>query len=342
MHDELKKELIRKIEEEHGVLKLFQLLGIKEATQKGNNVYSVCPMHEGADNPTGFCYSNGFGFCFTQCNKSYDLFNIVMKTRNCNFAQAVEFLANLVGMEIDFSHQGITSTDGFENREFLSQVRRVKQKKQSVDWKPIDQEILDSFTPKLHKVLRDEGFDNDTRDYFDIGYAQDGYLKQRITIPIDYIDGTIVTVSGRSVLPDEVIKENRIRRYQIWYDTDKSVTLYNISRAVPYIEITKEVIVVEGFKSVWRLHQWGFRNAVATMGSSLSDEQKKLLLKLNCKIIPCGDRDEAGTMFNHKILVAVRKYAEIEVMGMHRLDIPVSSSIDNITKEQFLFLYHSN
>jgi DNA primase len=336
--DEQKIELIRRVEEEHGVHKLFVELGLKEVTKKGKNVYCVCPMHEGADNPTGFCYSNGFGYCFTQCNRSYDLFHIVMKARSCDFADAIGFLGNLVGMDIDFIYKGNITHDGSENREFLSQVKRIKQRKKIADWKPIDPVILNDFTPSLHKMLRDEGFDNSVREYFGLGYAQTGYLEHRITIPIDYIDGSIVTVSGRSVLPDEILKDRKIRRYQIWFDTEKSVTLYNISRALPYIEITKEVIVVEGFKAVWRLYQWGYGNAVATMGSSLSEEQRKMLLKLNCRIVTCGDKDEAGTVFNHKIALVTHKFTNIEVMDMFMLDVPESSSIDNITKEQFLFL----
>ncbi|WP_336786905.1 toprim domain-containing protein [Paenibacillus sp. MMO-177] len=341
MTDDQKKELVAKVEEQIGIADLFKMLEMSTVKIKGDNVYCVCPFHEGADNPNGFAWSNGFGFCFTQCNRKYDLFDIVMRMKGYDFPEAISFLADLVGVDIEFSRQAATVSDGLENRSFLSQLKRAKSKKKAVEWTPLPNTVFNDIEPVLHSMLRKEGFDNEVREYFNLGYARSGYLEGRITVPIDYIDGSIVTISGRSVLPKEEIEMSGIRRYQIWFDTDKGVTLYNIGRADPYIAIMKEVFVFEGFKSVWRLHQWGYPNAVATMGTSLTDEQRKLLLKLGVKIIVCGDRDKAGKEFNQKVEGAVSKFADFAVMDMYKLDVPEKSSLDDITKQQFEFLYQT-
>ncbi|MGE6227591.1 toprim domain-containing protein [Paenibacillus chitinolyticus] len=342
MTDDQKKELVTRVEEKIGIGELFRLLEMNTVKTKGGNVYCVCPFHEGADNPNGFAWSNGFGFCFTQCNRKYDLFDIVMRMKGYDFVDASSFLSDLVGMEVEFSRSPSASlSDGLENRDFLSKIRKAKAKRKTVEWNPLPDIVFTDIEPVLHSMLRREGFDNDVRDYFDIGYARSGYLSNRITIPVDYIDGSIVTISGRSVLPADELKMHDIRRYQIWYDTDKGVTLYNISRADPYIAITKEVFVVEGFKSVWRMHQWGYRNTVAAMGTSLTDGQRRLLLKLGAKIIVCGDRDKAGKEFNQKVKESVSKFSDFAVMDMYNLDVPDKTSIDDISKEQFDFLYQT-
>lgn len=337
MRDDQKEELVQRVEEK-GVKELFVKLGMQEVSQRHGNVYSVCPFHVGADNPNGFAFSNGFGYCFTQCNRKYDLFDIVKRMIGVDFVDAVSYLSAYVGMDIDYSSRKVSS-DSEVNRSFLTQVRKMRSKGKAVQWTPIDKSILETFEPSLHRVIREEGFDKGVRDYFDLGYSQSGYLEGRVTIPVDYVDGSIVTVSGRSVLSHREIEERNIRKYLIWFDTDKSVTLYNISRAIPYVEITKEIIVVEGFKSVWRLHQWGIRNVVATMGTSLSDEQRKILLKLGAKIIPCGDRDDAGKIFNKRVSEACRMFADVAAINLFDIDVPEKSSIDDITKEQFDYLY---
>lgn len=341
LSEDQKKELISRVEEEYGVKELFIDLGVEKVSKRDKHTYCVCPFHEGADNPNGFAYSNGFGYCFTQCNRKYDLFDVVMRMKSCDFVDAVSYLSELVGVDVSYTRATSVSSDALINRAFLSSVRRVKSKKQSVEWKPIDKSVFNDITPSLHTMLRREGFDNDVRDYFDLGFAQSGYLANRITVPIDYIDGSIVTISGRSVLSKDELEMTGTRRYQIWFDTDKSVTLYNISRALPYVEFTKEIFLVEGFKSVWRLYQWGYGNAVATMGTSLSDEQRKILLKLGVRVIVVGDRDEAGKKYNKLVYDLLHNFSDIEIMDMYKLNVPEKSSVDDITKNQFQWLYNT-
>lgn len=336
-----KKELIDKVEDEYGIYELFTTLDLIDVTKKGKAVYCVCPFHTGADNPEAFCYTNGFGYCFTHCNRKFDLYEIVMKAKNCDFMESLNYLASLVNYDIEYSYNPEIkkfTADSHINRNFLKSIKRVKTVKETVEWKPIDTVILSSFEPVMHTKLRQEGFDNDVRDYFNLGYSTNGYLQGRITIPVDYIDGSIVTVAGRSTLDDGEIKRLKLKKYLVWYETEKGVTLYNISRALPSIKQTNEVIVVEGYKSVWRLYQWGIQNAVAVMGSTLTEQQRKILLRLSCDIIVCGDRDEAGQLLNKQVLDECGKFSNVKALNLHNLNVPDKSSIDNITFDQFKYL----
>lgn len=341
MDNKQRNELLQAIDNKIGLDNFFLQLGIQDVSRSGKKIYMVCPFHEGADNPTGFCWNidKGFGYCFTQCHQSYSIFDVVMKIMGLEFCEAVTYISDLIGISIDLNSR--KKFDGNDNRTFLSQVKKAKSFVIESEIEPFEASILNTFIPRLHTKLRKEGFDEEVREYFGLGFCQSGYLENRITIPIDSIDGSIISVSGRSVLSQEELEYGNIQKYKIYYNTDKSKTLYNISRALPYIELLNEVIVVEGFKSVWRLHQWGIRNAVAVMGSTISQEQIMILLKLNAKIIACGDRDEAGQILNQRVIEGVKKFADVGYMNMYILNVPEKSSISDITQQQYEYLYQN-
>lgn len=340
MTDEQKRQLIERVEE-YGVDRVLDLIGVEHVRRQGSNVFSVCPMHEGADNPTGFLYSNGYGYCFTHCHKAFDIYDIVMHVKGCNFGEAASFLAKLIGMDIDSDYKPAFKSDGKTNRDFLAAVKKsnILTPQTFAEYKALNPEVFESIVPKLHKRLREEGFDEDVRQYFGLGFGTDGYMQGRITIPVDAPDGSIVTIAGRSTLSADELNTTGERRYQLLYAIDKGSTLYNISRATPYIEICGEVIVVEGYKSVWRLHQWGIDNCVALMGTSISEHQRNLLLRTGATIVVCGDRDEAGANLNDAAAKTFRKFAQVELIDLFDVQVPLKSSIDNLTKLQYDYVY---
>lgn len=337
--DETKKKIIEKIETEYGVHRLFDELGFENVTSTGGRVYSVCPFHEGADNPTGFSYSDHMGYCFTHCHRRFDIFDVVMKSRSCDFSESVEYLSELVGVNVSYKRASAVDKLGVVNKDFLNSLKRAKKRKQSVEWTPLNENVFDDISPSMHTLLRKENFDNDTKDMFEIGFATSGYLEGRITIPIRHMNGELVTISGRLPMSKSDIDERGLARYKIWYNTEKSVTLYNIDKAIPYIEITGEVIVVEGFKAVWRLFQYGYGNVVGVMGSSISAEQVKILKRLGCKVVVCGDKDEAGQKLNQQVKRELEKFNDVTTMDMFLLGVPETSSLDDVSQEDFDYIY---
>jgi len=315
--------------EEYGIDTILIDLGCQEVSRKGDNVYCCCPMHENSDNPTSFLFKNGFGYCYTVCNRKYDIFNIVQKMKSCSFAEAVDYLSAKVGLEIEY--QVLSDYGGNENREFLKSLKKLK--KPSSDVKFLDKSLLEEFIPSLHTSLRKAGYNDKTKDYFNLRYAMNGFFSNRIIIPVYDIDENLITIAGRSTINDD--KE----KYKFLPDTDKNATLYNINNAMTYVEILREVFLVEGYKSVWRLYQWGYGNVVACMGSKVSDEQKKLLLSMASKIYVIGDYDSAGIELNKSVKRILGKYCDVEVIDLGLVGgLPVKSSPADITKEQFEIL----
>ena len=112
----------------------------------------------------------------------------------------------------------------------------------------------------------------------------------------------------------------------------KSNTLYNISRADKYANF---IIVVEGYKSIWRLHDWGYDNAVALMGAHLSDRQTQLLLQLDLPILVSGDNDKAGKSLQREVVSKLSKYTPVEQFPIEKVAKHESDSIAEIKKEDF-------
>lgn len=159
----------------------------------------------------------------------------------------------------------------------------VEPKKQSVLVNaPLDFE-LKGLDP-AHSYLARRGFTTETMAYFGVGYCSRGLLADRVAIPLHDPAGKLIGYAGRAVNETEVTIDNpryvfpeERERQGVVLKFDKGLFLYNGHRiAVPCADLA----IVEGFPSVWWLHQHGIRSAVATMGTTCSQEQIEQILKL--------------------------------------------------------------
>lgn len=278
---------------------------------EGGYICMQCCFHGGND--YNLRYRNGFWFCFSQCQRKYTTIDIVMKVLDLSFPQALEWLCN--ALNIDCSSID-TSVDRKCARERLNRLKSMKLHRSTIEYKQVDQTILNSIERYNHPYLLKQGFKESTLEHFDIGFARYGDLINRVVFPIDAPNGTIISLSGR--LPNA--SELGLPKYKIIEGSKKSTTLYNISRIDPQDDY---VIVVEGFKSVMSLYEWGFKSVVATMGSSLSVEQRNLLLGLGRKIIIIGDNDTAGKRLNQAVYNQCYKYASVT-----KVDLSEFTSVD--------------
>jgi len=123
--------------------------------------------------------------------------------------------------------------------------------------------------------------------YFGLGYCSKGFLTGRIAIPIHNESAELVGYAGRLVdesqlsaeCPKYLLPGRRDRGGRV-SEFHKSELLYNFHRVK---RPAADVILVEGFASVWHLHQCGFFNSIAVMGSDCSDVQIRLIREC------CGD-----------------------------------------------------
>jgi DNA primase len=133
-----------------------------------------------------------------------------------------------------------------------------------------------------HSYLSGRGLAKETIDGFELGYCSRGILAKRIAIPIHDSTGNLVGYAGRVVDDSLIVEENPKYRFPgsrkrdgVLHEFRKSLLLYNAHRVVRPVA---DLIVVEGFMSVWWITQAGVAQVVATMGASCSDEQARLII----------------------------------------------------------------
>jgi DNA primase len=161
-----------------------------------------------------------------------------------------------------------------------------------------------------HPYLKERGFTQETIRYFGLGYCSRGSMQGRIAIPIHNEIGQLVGYAGRLVDDGKIDAEHpkylfpapRVRDGKR-YEFHKSLLLYH-NFQVPGL-VGRDLIVVEGFASVWHLFEHGFPNVVALMGSDCSEAQAKLILKKvdrDSRIWLMPDADEAGVACGHQLV----------------------------------------
>jgi DNA primase len=164
---------------------------------------------------------------------------------------------------------------------------------------PLDFELKD--LDESHPYLVSRGITPDTIARFGLGFCRRGLLKDRVVIPLRDEKGRLVGYAGR-VVDDSLVNEDNPRyrfpgrrtRNGQTYEFHKSLFLYNGCRFETPLD---DLVVVEGFVSVWWLVQNGFENVVATMGSECSERQGKLvasLVKPMGRVWIMSDGDKAG------------------------------------------------
>ncbi len=156
-----------------------------------------------------------------------------------------------------------------------------------------------------HQYLRDRGFTDKTSELFGLGYCSRGLMKGRIAIPLHDTDGRLIGYAGR-IINDELIDDDNPKyrfpgdriRNGTKYVFRKSAFLYNGSAIDrPGLRKRIDLVLVEGFPSVWWLTQHGITNVVAVMGSSLSEEQAAIItaqLDSEDRVWLMPDGDAAG------------------------------------------------
>jgi DNA primase len=172
----------------------------------------------------------------------------------------------------------------------IQKKRKQRQRMQNLKDKSnrvLNKEAVFSWYWKLpHKNFLDDGISIETQKEFEVMFDGD---TERVVFPIYNSNGELISVKGRYVGNNPHIMEEV--KYLYLYPFDKSIELFNLHRALPYIKETGEVIVFEAEKSCMKAWQYGFKNTVAICGSELAPIQAYLLKKLEANIIFAFDND---------------------------------------------------
>lgn len=267
--------------------------------REGEWLIMPCCFHGG--DGKNLRYRNKSFYCFSHCQRGYSIISVVQKVLDLEFLEAVQWLCNELGItesNLKVDQQKI------EVRSKLNKLKSMKTKKHVVTYTSIPQDVLNDIEQFNHPYMLDQGFKPSTLEHFGVGYARGGFFANRVTFPIDAPDGTIISISGRLPNADQL----GLPKYKILNGSDKADTLYNISRIDKTLDY---IVVVEGFKSVMSLYEWGIKNCVAVMGANLSQNQLYILLGLGKHIIVIGDNDQSGKRMAQSVYNKCYRFAKV-------------------------------
>lgn len=290
-----------------GRIKLSDLIALQtQVMRKGRAIKALCPFHNEKTPSFSIDDTRGIYHCFG-CNASGDHFSFIMQTKNMEFMEACEYLADKSGITLPKNtdpnfqansrliellektcawYQEQLQRSGGENARNYLEKRQIKSDS-------IEQFRL-GFAPSsgLLKFLENQGFS--TQECLDAGVAiqsESGAFdrfKNRLMFPIISPKNQVIAFGGRILAKGEpkYLNSPETSVFQ------KRYVLYGFNHARKHMR--QQAVVVEGYIDVIRLHQEGLPIAVAPLGTALTVEQLQQLWRLVPNPIVAFDGDIAG------------------------------------------------
>ena len=320
-----------------------------ELKKTGANFKACCPFH-GEDTPS-FVVSPAkqIYHCFG-CGVGGDSIKFVMEYEKLSYPESLEKLASMVNisLEHDTNFKKIDSTIITKVNEHYQKL--LTQNNQSLSYlksRWISDFSIEKFEIGYASTSNDtinylkSNFLNlaDAKEFGIIDSGQNGlYARfiERITFPIYTITGNIVGFGGRTITGHNAKYINSPQTKLF----NKSKLLYGYHLAKEMIYKQKTVIITEGYLDVVMLHQAGFSNTVATLGTALTAEHLPLLKRGEPKVIVAYDGDKAGLNAAYKasVLLSHSDFSGGVVIfqdGMDPADMVAQNKIDELN-EMFL------
>ena len=282
----------------------------------GSNYSGLCPFHsEKSPSFTVFPASQSF-YCFG-CGAGGDVITFIRREENLDYVEAIEFLGKRVGVDVPRDSREQQSRGGMtRQRVFDMNLAAAKFFRQCLFDPAIGGDGMRylagerglsgavikrfglGFAPNsfgvLQKHMHSLGFaDEELIEGFLCGKSQKtghayDYFRNRVIFPIIDTSGNVIAFGGR-------VMDDSKPKYLNSSDTlgfKKSRNLFALNYAKNHC--AEQIILCEGYMDVIALHAAGFENAVATLGTAITQEQARMLAKYTKKVIISYDSDGAG------------------------------------------------
>ena len=283
---------------------------VRLGKKSGSNMFGLCPFHSEKTPSFSVSPDKQIYHCFG-CGKGGGVINFIMEIENLSFPEAVEFLAKRAGMPMPeeendresrkrsrmlalnrdaarFFYAQLSTAQGGAARDYMAKRRigPATAKNFGIGFAP---DTWDS----LEKAMREKGYTD--FEMFDAGLVRKGKkggyydtFRNRLMFPVIDVRGNVIGFSGR-ILGDGEPK----------YMNSPETLVFNKSRNLFALNLAKKsksgyIILSEGNIDVVSLHQAGFDSAVASLGTSLTPEQARLISRYTNQVIIAYDNDGAG------------------------------------------------
>ena len=322
--------------------------------RRGGNYWACCPFHHEKTPSFSINEADQYYHCFG-CGESGDVIKFVREMENIDFMDAVKMLSERAGLQMpqtgfdnqktvelkrkrdtllkimnDCAHFYLDNLNSGKAEEHINYILKRK----------IPSNIVRTFGlgaslnfHELPKFLLSKGYSK--QDIIDSGAVNeaDGRLTDaqggRLVFPVINAMDEVVAFGGR------ILKKTDFAKYKNTKETilfNKSKTLYNINllKKLRKTQTIKEVIMVEGYMDTISLYQAGFKNVVASMGTSLTQEQARLIKRYADTVLISYDGDGAGQKANMRGLEILKG----EGVNVKVVPLPDGLDPDDVIKQR--------
>lgn len=303
--------------------------------RSGSNLFGLCPFHGEKTASFSVNPEKGIYYCFG-CHKGGGVVNFQMEIEGLSYPDAVRALAKRAGMEVPEDEQ---YQSRYKKQERLwALMKEAGRFFHSQLYAPVGQKCLAyvqqrgmskaivtrfgiGFAPDswnaLVDAMRKKGYTDQELKEADLVGEKNGHIydrfRNRLMFPIFDVRGNVIGFGGR-VLDDSKPK----------YLNSNETLIFNKRKNLFGLNFAKKskqpnIILVEGNIDVVALHQYGFDNAVASLGTSLTEEQVTLLSRYTEQVVLTYDGDEAGQRAAQRAIPMLEK-AGIQVKVLQLKD----------------------
>ena len=290
-----------------------------QLTRKGSNLFGLCPFHSEKTGSFSVSPDKQIYYCFG-CKRGGGVINFIMEEENLSFPDAVRFLAKRAGMEVP-EEDG--DREAGRRRQRLLDLNRdaarfYYQMLQQPEGRAVQEYLDRRKIRKATAVNFGLGASLDSWDALILAMTKKGYTKaelleaglavqnrngglydkfrNRLMFPVIDTRGDVVAFGGR------VLDKSEPK-----YMNSQETPVYSKRRVLYGLNLAKKskrpnIILCEGNIDVVTLHQAGFDNAVASMGTALTVEQTRLLSRFTKELVLCYDNDNAGRIATDRAL----------------------------------------
>ncbi|MBR4548899.1 MAG: DNA primase [Oscillospiraceae bacterium] len=301
---------------------------VRLTKRSGANLFGLCPFHSEKTPSFSVSPDKQIYHCFG-CGKGGGVINFIMEIENLSFPEAVEFLAKRAGMTLPeetedresrrrsrmfalnkdaarFFYEQLSTPAGAAAKDYMKR-RRIG----PATAKNFGLGFAPGTWDSLVRAMRAKGYSD--QELFDAGLVRRGKsggfydtFRNRLMFPVIDVRGNVIGFSGR-ILGDGEPK----------YMNSPETLVFNKSRNLFALNLAKKsksgyIILAEGNIDVVSMHQAGFDSAVASLGTSLTPEQARLLSRYTNEVILAYDNDGAG-----------KKAAQRAIGILEKLDLKV-------------------
>ncbi|EFO9287745.1 DNA primase, partial [Campylobacter jejuni] len=279
-----------------------------EVKKQGSSFVCICPFHADKNPSMHINLTKGFYHCFA-CKAGGDAFKFVMDYEKLSFADAVEKVASLSNFTLSYTKEKQENKKELKsilpslNAYFKDNLKHHKEVLTYLYQRALNDKDIAKFelgfagaSEDSIRLLQNQKIP--LEDAMSVGALKKDENNEfyasfiwRITFPIYDHKDLLVGFGGRTLNPNVPAKYVNSPQNILF---DKSRIFYAFNIAKENIAKKKEIIVCEGYMDAIAFHKAGFNNAVAVLGTALTEHHLPLIRRYDAKVILCFDNDEAG------------------------------------------------